>query len=66
MSVVDNGIGMSAETLANLLRPFEQADALATAIGGTLSIHSTLGAGTRAMVILPASLVRPASQAEAA
>lgn len=84
IGVIDNGVGMTGETVSRLLRPFEQADAriarkadgwglglplanaLATANGGTLSIESALGSGTRAMVILPASLVRPIGQATAA
>lgn len=42
------------------------ANGLATAIGGHLSVESTPGKGTRAMIVLPPELTRPHERADAA
>lgn len=80
LSVVDDGPGMDPEILADLLKPFQQADgttnrqqegwglglplanALSDANQARLSIRSTPGRGTSAMIILPQSAFRSASQ----
>lgn len=42
------------------------ANGLATAIGGHLSVESTPGEGTRAVIVLPPELIRPQERADAA
>jgi signal transduction histidine kinase len=65
--VEDTGIGMDDETLARACEPFfstkgdagvglglASAESVVLALGGTLSIDSVLGRGTRVEVDLPA------------
>lgn len=65
LTVVDNGIGMSRETMAKLFQPFyterEGGSGIGTVIvkrvveahGGTVTVESELGKGTRFILTLP-------------
>ncbi len=70
--VLDTGIGIPADALERVFRPFERAHAgnaegtglglsitrgLVVLHGGTITLTSTVGAGTEAVVTLPASRV---------
>lgn len=71
----DDGVGMSEETLAQLFHPFFStkpgqggtglgmmivSDLVRKTLGGTLDVHSTVGAGTRIALNLP--LIAPSAQ----
>ena len=82
VSIKDNGVGIPAEVLPRLMRPFERYESnpygkregtglglaisrgLAELHGGTLSIESEIGQGTRAMLRLPLSQAGDASVSE--
>ena len=69
IEVIDSGIGITPQQLADLFRPFQQADGgrqrggsglglsicrqLAQAMGGTLDVHSVHGRGSRFTLRLP-------------
>lgn len=73
ISVVDTGVGMSAETLSHVFEPFfttkeigkgsglglAQVHGFATQSGGTVRMKSELGSGTCVEVYLPRSLGKP-------
>jgi PAS domain S-box-containing protein len=69
VSVIDNGGGMSAETLTKAIEPFfstkpigkgtglglSMVHGLAVQLGGTLELTSVVGSGTTATLVLPAT-----------
>ena len=76
--VEDSGSGMSADVLANVMRPFYTTREKGTGLGlplarkvierhgGSIEIHSELGEGTRVAITLPFDASAPASEAKAA
>jgi signal transduction histidine kinase len=81
ISVSDSGMGLSADDMARVLKPFEQTDAgrkahgtglglpltreLALAHGGELMMESAVGAGTTITILLPIDGPRQARTLEA-
>lgn len=73
VSVIDNGSGMSQDTLEKAIEPFfstkpvgkgtglglSMVHGLAVQLGGTLELASTVGRGTTATLILPATTTAP-------
>ncbi|MGE8282383.1 MAG: ATP-binding protein [Stenotrophomonas lactitubi] len=82
IEVIDSGIGIAPAQMADLFKPFQQADAgrqrggsglglsicrtLAEAMGGTLDVHSVHGRGSRFILHLPVQRVREEAQATSA
>lgn len=79
VSVIDNGEGMSPETLKKAIEPFfstkpvgkgtglglSMVHGLAEQLGGTLELTSTIGKGTTATLIVPATTALPTVPEEA-
>lgn len=78
VSIIDNGEGMSPETLKKAIEPFfstkpvgkgtglglSMVHGLAEQLGGTLELISTVGQGTTATLIVPATTALPAAADE--
>jgi CheY-like chemotaxis protein/two-component sensor histidine kinase len=73
VSLIDNGCGMSAETLTKAIEPFfstkpvgkgtglglSMVHGLAVQLGGTLELSSLIGSGTTATLVLPVTTTAP-------